>query len=111
MAPSSPSPVGLQLFKGSKPEWKIGKRLGSGACATVHALETLSGTETEYAIKLAPLPVKTTKKQNSEAEINASRLHYENVVYQNQFPDIQGTMIPNLPPGKGPPSTGEVGGE
>jgi hypothetical protein len=106
----APSPVG-QTLTNNKSQWKIGKRLGIGACATVHSLETDTGAPTEFAIKLAPIPTKTSKKQNSPAEINARRLHYEHVVYQNTFSDLQGTLIPKLPSYKGPPASGEANGE
>ena len=105
----APSPVGLTVAN-NKSQWKVGKRLGSGACATVHSLETETGAPTEFAIKLAPIP-KKTKKQNTPAEINAQRLFYEHVVYQNTFSDLQGTLIPKLPSYKGPPASGEANGE
>jgi pSer/pThr/pTyr-binding forkhead associated (FHA) protein len=105
------SALGIEIRKGSNPKWRVGKKVGSGACATVHALEEIDGTATEFAIKLAPIPVKTTKKKNSEAEINATRIYYEHVVYRNQFQDILGEYLPNLPSySKGPPSHGEAGG-
>jgi serine/threonine protein kinase len=92
------------------PKYAVNK-LGSGACATVHALEEADGTPTEFAIKLAPLPKKITKKKNSQEEVNARTLYYEHVVYRNQFQDILGKYIPNLPSyGKAPPSNGEAGG-
>ena len=106
-----PSPVGIEILKGSKPKWRVGKELGSGACATVHLLEEVDGTSTDFAIKLAPIPTKTTKKKNSKEEINASKLYFEHVVYQNQFQDVQGQYIPNLPPYKGPPANGEAKGK
>ena len=74
-------PVGIEIGKGSK-KWTIGKMLGTGACATVYALKTADGNETEYAVKVAPIPTKKTKKGNSPAETNVSLLHYEQLVYQ-----------------------------
>jgi hypothetical protein len=107
----APSPVGIELLKGSKPKWRVGKELGSGACATVHLLEEIDGTPTELAIKLTPIPTKKTKKQNSIEEVNSSRLYFEHVVYHNQFQDVQGTFIPKLAPYKGPQPHGEAGGK
>ena len=109
MAPSSAA--GVVILKGNKPKWRVGKKLGSGACATVYSLEGTDRTSTEWAIKLSPLPTKITKKKNSEIEVNATKLYYEHVVYRNQFQDILGEYVPKLPPyGKGPPSCGEAGG-
>ena len=106
------SPVGLELGKNPRnPQWKIGKRLGSGACASVHVLETTSGNPTEYAIKLAALPTKTTTKKNSTAEVNERLLYHENLVYQNAFAVLQGKIIPKLPSAKGPPATGTIEGK
>lgn len=106
-----PLPKGLKIGSG---KFRVGKKLGSGACATVHAVELSSdGSETEWAIKLAPKPAKTTKKGNSPGEANYRHLHYENIVYQNTVPDLQGKLVPRLPPGTGkaPPSHGEVDGK
>ena len=109
MAPSSA--VGIEIRKGNTARWRVGAKLGSGACASVHLLQDAEGDETEFAIKLTPLPKKTTKKQNSQDEVNARMLYFEHVMYQNQFQDIQGTYIPELPPYKGPPSYGESDGK
>lgn len=107
----APSATGVEILKGSKAKWRVGRKLGSGACAAVHTLEEADGTPTEFAIKLAPLPKKITKKKNSVDEVNARTLYYEHVVYRNQFQDILGIYVPNLPSyGKAPPSNGEAGG-
>lgn len=107
----APKPEGIELFKGKTPKWRVGKHLGTGACATVHVLEEIDGSPTEWAIKLTPLPKKKTKKGNSEEEINDRLLYIENVMYQNQFQDIQGIYIPKLPPYDGPSATGEADGK
>ena len=100
------SPVGIEIYKGKQPKWKVGKQLGTGACATVHQLDNIDGSPTEFAIKLAPLPKKITKKQNSKEETNQRLLSFENTVYHNQVQDLQGTFVPKLPPSKGPPAHG-----
>lgn len=111
MAPSTTGPVGIELYKGSKAKWRVGRELGSGACATVHGLEEIDGTTTEYAIKLTALPSKATKKGKSKEEIQASALYFENLIYTNHVQDIQGTFVPKLPPyGKGPPTYGDEEG-
>ncbi|CAJ1946357.1 unnamed protein product [Cylindrotheca closterium] len=107
----APSAKGVEILKGPKAKWKIGKKLGSGACATVYSLETIDGNLTEYAVKVVPVPTKKTKKQNSEGEINARLLHFEHLVYSNILPDIRGTHVPRMPFSKNePPSQGEAGG-
>jgi hypothetical protein len=108
--PSVASARGIEIGKNTR-RWKVGEKLGSGACATVHTLQTLEGAPTEYAVKIAPLPMKTTKKQNAPAEVNDRYLAHEAMLYQTQFPHLQGTIVPNLPSGKGPPVTGIVEGE
>ena len=103
-------PVGIKLKKSKNPKWKVGKKIGAGACASVHELLELDGTATDFAIKLAPLPTKTTRKQNSPAEVNARLLYFEQLMYNNQFPDMCGKTIPKLPPYGGPPVQGEEEG-
>lgn len=105
------APVGIELYKGKTPKWRIGKELGNGACASVHALEEIDGTPTEWAIKVAPIPTKKTKKANSMEEVNDRLLYYEHVMYQNQFQDIQGIFVPRLPPYRGPQTSGEAEGK
>ena len=115
MAPkqNKKSPISIEIGKGSRKasQWKVGKSLGFGACAEVHELVTIDGAPTEYAIKLAVEPTKKTKKGNSPAEVNERLIDFERLLYQNQFPDLQGVNIPNLPPGKGPPASGVAEGE
>ena len=107
-----PPPEGIQIYKGQTAKWRVGKKLGSGACAAVHSLEEIDGpsTATEWAIKLAPLPTKTTKKGSSPAEVNARLIHHESVMYQNQFQDLRGIFLPRLPPYQGPQPSGEANG-
>ena len=111
----APSPVGIEISKGKR-KWKIGKILGSGACATVCSMKVLDngrGEDTSFAVKLAPLPKKTTRKGNSPAEINAKLLYYEQLVYTTQFRSLQGEFIPRVPnssSSKDPPVYGEENG-
>jgi len=105
-----PSPVGIEIPFGKK-KWKVGRVLGKGACAIVCSLD-YQGKETDFAVKLAPLPVKTTKKGNSVEETNAKLLYYENLLYRSHFQALQGKCIPMVPQSsaQGPPSYGEVNG-
>ena len=111
----APSPVGIEISKGKR-KWKIGKILGSGACATVCSLKAIDGggsNETDFAVKLAPMPKKTTRKGNSPDELNAKLLYYEQLVYTTQFRSLQGEFIPQLPnpsSSKDPPTYGEENG-
>lgn len=99
-------PTGITIGK----KWKVGKKIGTGACAVVCDLQTADGSATEFAIKLARLPERKTKNGKSKGEQDVSLLNYEQMVYQTQFQDLQGTVIPILPVG-GPPVTGESDGE
>ena len=36
-------PVGIKLKKSKNPKWKVGKKIGAGACASVHELLELDG--------------------------------------------------------------------
>ncbi|VEU34511.1 unnamed protein product [Pseudo-nitzschia multistriata] len=95
----APSPVGIEISKGKR-KWKVGEILGHGACATVCSLGKIENgtcTETNFAVKLAPLPVKKTKKGNSPQEMNAKLLYYEQMIYTTQFRGLQGKLIPNVP--------------
>mmetsp|Transcript_57968 Transcript_57968/g.64786 ORF Transcript_57968/g.64786 Transcript_57968/m.64786 type:complete len:586 (-) Transcript_57968:1179-2936(-) len=110
------SPVGIEITNGSR-QWKVGKILGKGACATVCSLNRIDSSdnscnETEFAVKLAPLPKKKTKKGNSVEETNEKLLYYEHLVYNTQFQSLQGTFIPNVPKSssKVPPVYGNVNG-
>lgn len=111
----APSPVGIELTKGKR-AWKVGKVLGQGACATVCSLKASDGsnTETDFAVKLAPLAKKKTKKGNSLEEVNAKLLYYEQLIYTTQFRTLQGTFIPNVPnpsSSKDPPLYGDENGK
>lgn len=110
----APSPVGIEISKGKR-TWKVGKKLGSGACATVCALKSIdngSSIETDFAVKMAPLAKKKTKKGNSPAELNAKLLYYEQLVYSTQFRPLQGNFIPTTPSAssKDPPIYGDENG-
>lgn len=109
------SPVGIEISKGKR-KWKIGKVLGSGACATVCALKYMNSgicEETDYAVKLAPLAKKKTRKGNSPEEMNEKLLYYEQLVYTTQFRSLQGVFIPSAPSAssKDPPIYGDEKGK
>lgn len=111
----SPSPTGIEISKGKR-KWKVGKKLGSGACATVCALKAIdngSYNETDYAVKMAPLAKKKTKKGTSPDEMNEKLLYYEQLVYNTQFRSLQGNFIPSTPnasSSKDPPIYGDENG-
>lgn len=95
-----------------KPQWKVGKLIGTGACASVHLLLTAEDNkDTGFVCKIVPLPVKTTKQKRSLPERNARLIHYEEQVYRNQVPEYQGFILPKLPPYVGPPVSGEADGK
>ena len=110
------SPVGIEISKGKR-KWKIGEILGSGACATVCSMKAIDDggcKETNFAVKLAPIPSKTTRKGNSPTETNVKLLYYEQLVYTTQFRSLQGVFIPRVPnssSSKDPPIYGEESGK
>lgn len=111
----APSPVGIEIHNGRN-IWKVGRILGKGACATVCSLNRIDSSgsnETEFAVKLAPLPKKKTKKGNSVEETNVKLLYYEKLVYTTQFQSLQGRFIPYVPQSssKVPPVYGDVNGK
>ena len=111
----APSPVGINISKGKR-KWRVGKVLGNGACATVCELKSIDNgkcNETEFAVKLAPIPKKKTKKGNSPEETNDKLLYYEQMVYNTQFQSLQGSFIPIVPTAasKNPPSNGIENGK
>jgi hypothetical protein len=87
------SPVGHEIAK----HYRVGPKIGSGACATVYELLDRNGNPTEFAVKMAPLPKKVTKKKNSPEETNASLIYHEQNLYQNHFGTIRGKYIPMTP--------------
>lgn len=112
MASSLPSsPEGIVINR----HWRIGKRIGDGACGSVHELvqeknkglnegkgpgKTFGVPPVIHAIKLAPLPDLNSKpksKENVRRKTHADILHYEGLVYQNHLVDLRGTLIPELP--------------
>jgi hypothetical protein len=122
MAPSLPSsPEGIIIHR----HWRIGKKIGDGACGSVHELvnekdkneankgkgKTGGGPLIIHAIKLAPLPDPNAKAKSKESVLrktHADILHYEALVYQNHLVDLRGTLIPELPLR---PVTGDVEGK
>jgi DNA-binding helix-hairpin-helix protein with protein kinase domain len=92
-------PVGLPLGT----EHVIGRLIGKGAFGSVHAVDVVKGSKsrksstTQWACKLTAVPVKATKKQNSETEIAYMRLWAENLIYSAQCRSLTGTLLPKLP--------------
>ena len=103
-------PTGICIDPPSN-KWKIGPQLGSGACGSVHILQYKSSSSTgtgkrtyinsNYAIKVAPLPPpntkKSKKKKKNDVEKNADLLYFENTLYRNVLNELRGTMIPDIP--------------
>jgi hypothetical protein len=102
MAPS-PSPVGLKLIRG----YRVGKKIGFGAQASVHLLEPTAAAQAKntsstplptYAVKICPVPTKTTKKGLSEPEINERSIGKEFKLYNNHFPKLRDEgMLATMP--------------
>lgn len=106
------SPVGLIIGGGSsKQQWKVGKQIGSGACASVHLLKAPDGKESGFVVKVASLPTKITKKKTTIPERNARLLYKEAQIYQNMFSNYRGSILPKAPSYVGPPQTGDVDGK
>ena len=110
-------PVGIIIVRDAahKLKWKIGKEVGSGACAAVHLLHDEQQSKTsdcQWVVKLAPLPKKITKAGKSLSEVNANLIDFERQMYQNQFIEYQGDILPHLPSSSSdnPPVTGEQDG-
>jgi hypothetical protein len=99
MAPS-PSPVGMKLI----PKYRVGKKIGSGAQASVHLLEPTAAAKEKnqslptYAVKICPVPSKITKSGQSEPEINERSIRKEFKLYNNQFPKLRDEgMVASMP--------------
>ncbi|KAG7352891.1 protein kinase domain containing protein [Nitzschia inconspicua] len=108
----SPSPSEIEIVR-NRNKFTVGKKIGSGSCAAVYELKDSTGQPTKFAIKVAPLPKKKTKKENSVEEINAQMLSYESMVYQTNFSELQGQFIPSIPDSmtkSDPPVNGEANG-
>lgn len=111
------SPEGLQIGKATKP-YTIGKKLGSGACGSVHELIPPPGSKhsTTWAIKLAILPAPKAKpkgagkRKKTAQERNADLISHEFTILQNAGNDVRGRLVPEIPY-KGPPAYGQTEGE
>ena len=110
------SPEGLHIGKATKP-WKIGKKLGSGACGAVHELLPPPGTKSPcpaYAIKLVPLPKakaassKGKKRKKTAEERNADLILHEYNTLQNVGNYVRGKMVPEIPFMGDPPAYGNT---
>ncbi|RLN63730.1 hypothetical protein BBJ29_008254 [Phytophthora kernoviae] len=87
--------------------WVLGKKLGSGACSDVYAVEPVrplgSDNRHRYVMKLSPLPqlppakLKNKKRKKTPEERNADALYAEHLLYKNYLRDQPG--IPYLPMG------------
>ncbi|ETI31029.1 hypothetical protein, variant 2 [Phytophthora nicotianae P1569] len=87
--------------------WRLGKKLGSGACSDVYAVESVnplgSDAGRDFVMKLSPLPqlpaakLKNKKRKKTPAERNADALYAEHLLYKNHLRDQPG--IPYVPMG------------
>ena len=111
------SPEGLQIGKATKP-YTIGKKLGSGACGSVHELMPPPGSKdtTSWAIKLAPLPAPKAsksgkgKRKKTTEERNADLILHEYTILQNAGNDVRGKLVPEIPFTGAPPAYGQTEG-
>jgi hypothetical protein len=109
-------PQGLTIGSTAKP-WTIGRKLGSGACGSVHELvpPPNSKSSSTYAIKLASLPkIKAAtgkKRKKTVEERNADLISHEYLTLQNLGPDVRGKLVPDIPFMGSPPAYGDLEGE
>ncbi|KAH7464870.1 Casein kinase 1-like protein 13 [Phytophthora ramorum] len=86
--------------------WRLGEKLGSGACSDVYAVESVvslgSDAGRQFVMKLSPLPqlpaakLKNKKRKKTPAERNADALYAEHLLYKNLRDQ---TGIPYVPLG------------
>jgi len=116
-------PAEGQYLDSPKNKWKIGTKIGSGACGSVHHLVKCSSSSTsssssKWVVKLAIIPpappassssssssgtAPKRKKKKNLMELNADLLYHENTLYRNVLNDLRGTMVPDVPMGSGCP--------
>ena len=110
-------PQGLTIGSTAKP-WTIGRKLGSGACGSVHELLPPPNTTSKhsYAIKLAALPrsakpANGKKRKKTAQERNADLISHEHLTLQNLGPGVRGRLVPDIPFMGSPPAYGDLDGE
>jgi hypothetical protein len=82
-----------------KAHWRVGRKLGEGAQASVHALLYKTGKESDdFVVKVAMLPdeLAPPKRKKTPLELNADLLFSEFVCYVH-LRASQGTYVPRLP--------------
>ncbi len=108
------SPEGQIIGRG----WTIGKKLGSGACGSVHELvappdrakSSSSSSSSSWAIKVAPLPQSMAtgkKRKKSPEERNAALILHEYTTLRNAGNKMRG-RVPEISYTDDPPSYGET---
>lgn len=108
-----PSPVGTEIGTG-RLKFRVGTKIGTGACASIYELKDREGNPTEFAIKIAPISKKSTKsKKETPEQANARLLYSENNAYRSWLCGIQGKYIPRVPldTETEPPAYGDENGE
>lgn len=110
-------PEGLHIGSSSKP-WTIGRKLGSGACGSVHELipPANSKSSQSYAVKLASLPKNKAgtngkKRKKTAEERNADLISHEYQTLQNLGPNVRAKFVPDIPFMGSPPAYGDLDGE
>ena len=80
-----------------KGRYLIGDKLGEGAQGAVYKIvNTKTGCEDEWAVKVTPHP-KPTKNRKSENESKARSLSFERQLYYVAFIQHQGKIVPKVP--------------
>jgi hypothetical protein len=81
-----------------KAHWRVGRKLGEGAQASVHALRYKGKESDDFVVKVATLPdeLAPPKRKKTPLELNADLLFSEYVCYKH-LRASQGTYVPRLP--------------
>uniref|UniRef100_K3X2I7 Casein kinase I n=1 Tax=Globisporangium ultimum (strain ATCC 200006 / CBS 805.95 / DAOM BR144) TaxID=431595 RepID=K3X2I7_GLOUD len=87
--------------------WRLGKKIGSGACSDVYAVEPIkpisASKGTQFVMKVSPIPeippskAKNKKRKKTPAERNADALYAEHLLYQSYLRDHP--RVPKIPDG------------
>jgi hypothetical protein len=95
---SNNSSIGIKKqHNNERTVYKVGKLISKGAFGAVHVVVDGNHQETEWAVKLTPIPTKVTKKQTSAIETAHRLLWVENLLYSQHFATSCGTLLPNIP--------------
>ena len=116
--------IGMKLFDANNnlspgSYYSIGPLLGKGEFGSVHCIHYHDGHNnkhshpkndvgigTDWVVKLTPVPIKVTKKQNTSIEIAYRLLWNEYLLYTQHFSEHCGTYLPVVPKRVGSSSSG-----